>query len=417
MTLGKTQTESRRETEGLCETSASGSATWLGGLSLSTIIIGLVSLLADISSEMIYPLLPIFITQTLAAPATIVGLIEGIAVGTASIVSGVSGWVSDLIGRRKPVAFAGYVLTAVSRPFIALAAGWPVVLGARFADRFGKGIRTAPRDALLSETASEQHRGLAFGFERAMDSTGAVLGPLLGLFLFAWVGFNIRNVFLLSALPASLASLLILAVRERRSKVASGTQGLRGRLAGATRHYWSLLIIIGVFGLGNSANAFLILRAQGLGLGTRDTIVAYALYNAIAALASIPAGKASDRLGRRDLLILGFSIYAIAYFGFAAAGSAWLVWPLFAFYGLYPALTDGVAKALAVDAAGSAGRATAIGLYSVVTGVTQVIASYVGGVLWDKVDPAATFYFGTALSAISVVLLFAMLPSQLHKNE
>ena len=389
----------------------------VSALSRSTIIIGLVSLMADISSEMIYPLLPIFLTQTLAAPATIVGLIEGIARGTASVVSGISGRISDLIGRRKPVAFVGYALTAVSRPVMAFATGWPVVFGARFADRFGTGIRMAPRDALLAETSSERSRGHAFGFERAMDSAGAVVGPLVGLFLFAWVGLNARNVFLLSFIPAAIASVLILTVRERKGDAITGAKSLKLSLAGTTREYRRLLIVVGVFGLANSANAFLILRSQGLGLSTQSTIVAYALYNLVAALCSIPAGKASDRFGRRDLLIVGYSIYALAYFGFAVARDAQLVWPLFAFYGLFPALTDGVAKAFAADTAGSAGRATAIGIYSGVLGGTQILASYIGGMLWDNIDPAATFYFGTALAAASVILLLILLPSRPGNKE
>ena len=384
-------------------------------LSRSTVIIGLVSLMADISSEMIYPFLPIFLTQTLAAPATIVGLIEGIAVGSASIVSGVSGRISDLIGRRKPVAFIGYLLTAISRPLIAFAAGWPMVLGARFADRFGKGIRTTPRDALLSESSTAQNRGFAFGFERAMDSTGAVIGPLFGLFLYAWVGLNVRNVFLLSCIPAAIATLLILTVPERRGDVITGARNLKLTLAGTTREYRRLLVIVGVFGLANSANAFLILRAQGLGLSTRSTIMAYALYNGVAALSSIPAGKLSDRLGRRDLLIVGYSIYAAAYFGFGMTSDVRWIWPLFAIYGLFPALTDGVAKALATETAGSAGRATAIGIYSGVIGGAQILASYIGGLLWDNIEPAATFFLGTALAAVSVVLLVVLLPKQINK--
>ena len=384
-------------------------------LSRSTVIIGLVSLMADISSEMIYPFLPIFLTQTLAAPATIVGLIEGIAVGSASIVSGVSGRISDLIGRRKPVAFIGYLLTAISRPLIAFAAGWPMVLGARFADRFGKGIRTAPRDALLSESSTAQNRGFAFGFERAMDSTGAVIGPLFGLFLYAWVGLNVRNVFLLSCIPAAIATLLILTVPERRGDVITGARNLKLTFAGTTREYRRLLVIVGVFGLANSANAFLILRAQGLGLSTRSTIMAYALYNGVAALSSIPAGKLSDRLGRRDLLIVGYSIYAAAYFGFGMTSDVRWIWPLFAIYGLFPALTDGVAKALATDTAGSAGRATAIGVYSGIIGGAQILASYIGGLLWDNIEPAATFFLGTALAAVSVVLLVVLLPKRINK--
>ena len=401
----------------LDETGGSPSRLRAVALSRSTIIIGLVSLMADISSEMIYPLLPIFLTQTLAAPVTIVGLIEGIAVGTASIVSGISGRISDLIGRRKPVAFFGYLLTALSRPLIAFAGGWPVVFGARFADRFGKGIRTAPRDALLSESSSAENRGYAFGFERAMDSAGAVIGPLLGLFLYAWVGLNVRNVFLLSCIPAAISSLLILMVRERRGDVIAGARDLKVTLAGTTRDYRRLLIVVGVFGLANSANAFLILRAQNLGLSTQSTIIAYALYNGVAALSSIPAGKLSDRLGRRELLIFGYSIYAVAYFGFGLSSDARLVWPLFAFYGLFPALTDGVAKAMATDTAGSAGRATAIGIYSAVIGGTQIIASYIGGLLWDNIEPAATFYLGTALAAVAVVLLFVLFPSHSKRKE
>jgi MFS family permease len=388
-----------------------GASASPAGLSRSAIIIGLVSLLGDISSEMIYPILPVFLTQTLRAPATVVGLIEGLAVGSASVVSGVSGWVSDRIRRRKAVAFAGYALTAVSRPMIALAAVWPVVLAARFADRFGKGIRTSPRDALLVETSAEGRRGRAFGFERAMDSVGAVLGPLIGLGLVGWAALEAREIFLISAIPATLATLMILAVRERRSDIVAGSSNIRVSLKGTTREYRRLLIVVGVFGLANSANAFLILRAEQLGLTTGSTILAYALYNAVSSIASMPAGAASDRFGRRNLLIIGYAIYALSYAGFALANATWLVWPLFIFYGLFPALTDGVSKALAVDTAGKAGRATALGIYFTVVGVTEIAASFVGGLLWDKVNSRATFYFGAALAAAAVVLSFALLKS------
>lgn len=387
------------------------------GLSRSAIIIGLVSLLGDISSEMIYPILPIFLTQTLHAPATVVGLIEGIAVGSASVVSGVSGWVSDRIRRRKPVAFAGYALTAVSRPMIAFAAVWHVVLAARFADRFGKGIRTAPRDALLAETSAEKSRGRAFGFERAMDSAGAVLGPLIGLALVGLAGLDARKIFLISAIPATLATLMILAVRERRSDIVAGSSNIRLSLAGTTREYRRLLIVVGVFGLANSANAFLILRAGQLGLATGLTILAYTLYNAVASISSMPVGAAGDRFGRRNLLIIGYGIYALSYTGFALANATWLVWPLFAFYGLFPAFTDGVSKALAVDTAGKAGRATALGVYFTVVGVCEIAASSIGGLLWDRIDSRATFYFGAALAAIAAVLSFVLLPSQSRRSS
>ncbi|HSE99174.1 MAG TPA: MFS transporter [Blastocatellia bacterium] len=387
-------------------------------LSRSTVIIGLVSLLSDISTEMIYPLLPIFLTQTLGVPKTVVGLIEGIATGTASVVTGLSGWFSDRIGRRKPVAFTGYALTALSRPIIAFAAAWPVVLGARFADRFGKGIRSAPKDALLADNTPPEQRGRAYGFERTMDYTGAVAGPVIGLALLSWLGSGrISSVFLLSTIPATMAAILILTLREKRDRIATAAKRVKFSLEGTTREYRRLLIVTAVFGLANSANAFLILRAGSLGLNERATILAYALYNAVAALMSLPAGAASDRFGRRNLLILGYGIYALAYAGFGAASAGWMVWPLFVAYGLFPALTDGVAKAMAVDTAGSAGRATAIGIYSAVVGITQIAASYIGGMLWDTIDASATFYFGAMLSAAAVALLFVLLPAKNLKSE
>jgi MFS family permease len=378
----------------------------------------MVSLLSDISTEMIYPLLPIFLTQVLSAPKAAVGLIEGIAVGTASIVTGIAGFVSDRIGRRKGVAFTGYALTALSRPLIASAGAWPIVLGARFADRFGKGIRSAPKDALLADNTPVEQRGRAYGFERAMDYTGAVAGPLIGVALLAGLGREgIPSIFLLSTVPAAVAALLILALREKPVRASSGTKRIRFTLEATTREYRRLLIIAGVFGLANSANAFLILRAESLGLGEQATMLAYTLYNAVAALISMPAGAASDRFGRRNLLIIGYSIYALTYAGFGAASAGWMVWPLFIVYGLFPALTEGVAKAMAVDTAGRAGRATAIGVYSAVVGITQIAASYIGGLLWDKIDASATFYFGALLSAASVMLLFALLPAKNLKSQ
>jgi len=390
----------------------STSAGLSAGLSRSAIIIGLVSLLSDISSEMIYPILPLFLTETLRAPAAVVGLIEGVAVGASTAIGGISGWLSDRLGRRKPVAFAGYALTAVTRPMIAAAQVWPVVLGARFAERFGKGIRNAPRDALLAESTPQEYRGRAFGFERTMDSAGAVVGPLVALALVGWAGLGARSIFLISGIPAALAALLILTVHERGRDAAVLTTRLKFSLAGTTRAYRRLLLVTAVFGLANSANAFLILRSEQLGLDRKWTILAYALYNAIASLASMPAGAASDRFGRRNVLIVGFVIYAASYAGFGAASAGWLVWPLFALYGLFPALTDGVGKALAIDTAGTAGRATVIGIYSMVMGLTQIAASYIGGLLWDRVDSRATFYFGAALAGLAAVLSFTLLSAE-----
>jgi MFS family permease len=378
----------------------------------SAVVIGFVSLLSDISSEMIYPVLPLFLTETLRAPATVVGLIEGIAVGASTAIGGISGWLSDRLGRRKPVAFIGYALTALTRPLIAGAQVWPVVLGARFAERFGKGIRNAPRDALLAESTAHEFRGRAFGFERAMDSAGAVIGPLVALMLVGWANLGARSIFLISGIPAALAALLILTVKERGDKRTADASSLKFSIAGTTPEYKRLLLVTGVFGLANSANAFLILRSEQLGLNHTWTILAYALYNAVASLASMPAGAASDRFGRRNVMIIGFAIYALSYVGFGVANAGWLVWPLFALYGLFPALTDGVGKAMAVDSAGTAGRATVIGIYSMVMGVTQIAASYIGGMLWDRIDSRATFYFGAVLAGIAACLLVVLIPGK-----
>jgi MFS family permease len=384
----------------------------IAGLSRSAIIIGFVSLLSDISGEMIYPILPVFLTQTLHAPATVLGLVEGIAVGASTAIGGLSGWLSDRLGRRKPVAFFGYALTAATRPIIAAAQVWPVVLSARFAERFGKGIRNAPRDALLAESVSERIRGRAFGFERAMDSGGAVIGPLVALLLVGFFGLGPRSIFLISGLPAAVAALLILTVREPTGDRVGDKTRVRFSLRGTTPEFKRLLMVTAVFGVANSANAFLILRSEQLGQSRTRTILAYALYNAVASLAAIPAGTASDRFGRRNILIFGFIVYALSYAGFGAANAGWMAWPLFAMYGLFPALTDGVGKAMAVDSAGTAGRATAIGIYSMVVGLTQIAASYIGGWFWDHVDPSATFYFGSALAAMAALLSVMLISSR-----
>lgn len=381
------------------------------GLSRSAIIIGLVSLLSDASSEMIYPVLPIFLTQVLHAPATIVGLIEGITNGTANLVPVVAGWLSDRSGRRKPIAFIGFLLSALSRPVIGLATVWGVAFAARGADRIGKGIRSAPKQALLAAAASDATRGRVFGFDRAMDYLGAVIGPLICLALVGGWGVSERSIFFIASIPAFCAALMILAVREPRqaAKAPEGGSSFRG----FTRQFKLFLIVAAVFGLANSANSFLILRANELGLTTGQAILAYALFNAVSSLFSMPVGSFSDKFGRRNVLLIGYAIYALAYFGFGMANQLWMIWLLFGFYGLFPAFADGAAKALAIDTAGKAGRATAIGLFSAVNGVTQIAASLIGGLLWDRINSQATFYFGASLATLAVILLAVLLPARL----
>jgi MFS family permease len=384
-------------------------------LSRSALIIGLVSLLSDASSEMIYPVLPIFLTQFLHAPATVIGLIEGVTNGIANIVPIISGWLSDRLERRKSIAFVGFLLSALSRPVIGLASVWTVAFAARGADRIGKGIRSAPKQALLAEAASDSQRGRVFGYDRAMDYLGSVIGPLICLALVGGLGVSVRNIFFIASVPAFLAALMILAVREPRDAAKAEIKG--SSFKGLTRQFKLFLIVAAVFGLGNSANSFLILRAQELGLATTWTILAYALFNAVSSLFSMPAGTASDKFGRRNMLLIGYAIYALVYLGFGAANQVWMMWPLFALYGLFPAFADGATKALAVDTAGTAGRATAIGIFSAVNGITQIAASYIGGALWDRINSQATFYFGAILSTLAVVLLFLLLPSRMETKQ
>jgi MFS family permease len=356
----------------------------------SAIIIGLVSFLSDASSEMIYPVFPIFLTQVLNAPVTVVGLIEGLTNGIANIIPVVAGWFSDRSGRRKPVAFVGFVLSAIARPIIGLANFWGLVLASRFVDRIGKGIRSAPKQALLAESASVSQRGRVFGYDRAMDYLGSVVGPLLCILFLSVFGISERSIFFIASVPAFLAALMILAVRESPVAVhhpivseAAKEPARPSTFKGFTREYKRLLIVAAVFGLANSANSFLILRGKQLGLSTTAAIFAYALFNAVSSLGSMPAGSASDRFGRRNILIIGYTIYALVYLGFGAANQPWMIWLLFAAYGFFPAFADGAAKALAIDTAGRAGRATAMGLFSAVNGVTQIAASYIAGWLWD----------------------------------
>jgi MFS family permease len=388
-------------------------------ISRSAIIIGLVSFLSDSSSEMIYPVFPIFLTQVLHAPVTVVGLIEGLTNGIANIIPVLAGWLSDRSGKRKPVAFVGYVLSAVSRPAIGLANFWGVVLAARFVDRIGKGIRSAPKQALLAESATAGQRGRVFGYDRAMDYFGSVVGPLLCILFLSWFHISERSIFFIASVPALLAALMILAVRESSEAAIHHSTASEKAIAqpstfkGLTGEYKRFLVVAAVFGLANSANSFLILRGKQLGLSTTAAILGYALFNAVSSLGSMPAGSASDRFGRRNILVIGYTIYALVYVGFGAANQGWMIWILFALYGLFPAFADGAAKALAIDTAGRAGRATAIGVLSAVNGVTQIAASYLGGALWDKVSSSATFYFAAALAALAVILLLLLLPARL----
>jgi MFS family permease len=356
----------------------------------------------------VYPIVPLFLTGTLGAPVLAVGVIEGIAESTASLLKFIFGWVSDKFRRRVPFTFAGYALAALSKPGLAAAFAWPAVLFVRFVDRTGKGIRTAPRDALIAASTDTSTRGRAFGFHRAMDTSGAVVGPLIALALLAWLGDSYRPIFLFAFIPGALSVLALLAVREVVN--AAPREQLPPLLSfrGYDRRFVVFIGITLLFSIGNSSDAFLILRSRDLGLGATAVVFAYVLYNVAYAGLSLPAGIHSDRIGRRPVLIAGFVIFAFVYLGFAAATSPWMVWPLFLVYGGYIAFTEGVGKAYVADLVPDDRRGSAMGLYNASTGVMLLFSSIIGGVLWEVFGPGATFLVGACSSGSAALLLAAL---------
>jgi MFS family permease len=382
---------------------------YFSGLSVNTFLLAFASLFADISTEMLYPVLPLFLTQTLGASVGVVGLVEGIAQATQNIVQGVSGWSSDKFQQRKPIALVGYALAAVAKPLIGLSTAWPGVLGARYLDRLGSGTRSAPRDALVAASAEEGSRGKAFGLEGMGDNLGAFLGPLIALALLALLHVRLQSIFFLAFLPGLLATLLILFVRERPVAVSAKAR-LDFHLGRFPKSYWTYLGVTALFGIGNSSNAFLILRATELGASLTLTIFIYALFNLVAALASYPAGSLSDRFGRKTMLLLSFLVFVVAYAGFGITTNTVLIACLFVFYGLYQGIFRSVGKALAADLVPAELRASGVGWYTATIGITGLVASIVGGELWMRIDPSATFFFGAGFSLLGSVALVLLVP-------
>lgn len=372
-------------------------------------LLGFVSFFNDISSEMLYPVLPIFLTQILGAPVAVVGLIEGCAEGIASIFKGVFGRLSDKTGKRKTFVVAGYANSAVSKVIIALSAAWPLAFLGRTLDRFGKGMRTGARDALLLEAADERNRGLVFGLHRSLDSAGAVLGPLLAILLLN-AHWTIRSILWAATLPAIGSIFLFFFICEAHAKPQPSVRLFHFSLAEFSREFRLLLLALGLFSLGNSSDTFLILRAKGLGMTLTAVILAYVLYNVFYTLLSTPAGSVSDRLGAKRVMIIGIVLYALVYLGFALSARTAFVWPLFIVYGGYIALTDGVSKALAGQYITRERSAAAYGIMQMVTGLGTLFASVIGGVLWSALSPRATFLFA-AVCAILSLFVFASLPS------
>lgn len=386
-------------------------------------ILGLVSFFNDLASEMIYPIVPIFLTTTLGAPVMVVGLIEGIAEATASLMKFVAGYISDLVRKRKIFVVAGYSLGAISKLLIALALTWQFVLFARIIDRFGKGIRTSARDSILLQNTNGKNRGLIFGFHRAFDSFGAVVGPILGLILIYLLKENIRLVFFLAFIPAIIAVLLLFVfVREKYSnnQFDAGLYIKRFRNISISKvmihilsNFRSLnttlrlfLVISFIFALGNSSDAFLILRARQLGLATGLTIATYILFNLSQTVFATPAGKLADIIGAKRVYAAGLLVFSLVYFLFGIIHNPNWIWIIFPVYGIYIAATDGVSKAYISQFITEEQSGTYFGFYQMGIAVCGFFASFIGGILWSKISPSMTFLYGSimALLAFSILL-------------
>lgn len=362
-----------------------------------------VSFFTDVSSEMIYPLLPTFLTVTLGASAGVVGGIEGAAESTASLLKLASGWWSDRVHRRKPLVLAGYTIASIMRPLVAIAQSAAQVLVIRVSDRVGKGIRNSPRDALIADSVDPANRGRAFGFNRTGDHTGAVLGPLIAFALLQWRHVALRTVFWWAVVPGALAvATVVFAVREvpRREtpraqtdtqEQARDSQPLGGR-------FWAVLGVILVFTLGNSTDAFLLLRAKQLGIPIALAPILWAFLHVVKALSSTPGGALSDRIGRKPLLVAGWLLYAIVYFAFGRASLQWQAWALFGVYGLFFGMTEGTERALVTDMVPATRRGTAFGWYNLTIGLGALPASIVFGMLWDAHGSRVAFDFGASLA-------------------
>jgi len=374
-------------------------------------LLGWASLFTDAATEMIYPLLPVYLSRVLGASATSLGIIEGVAESVNSLLKIVSGWLSDRRSTRRPIVIVGYAVSSLARPLIALTSSWPQVLAIRALDRTGKGIRGAPRDAMLATHAAASTRGRIFGFHRAMDHTGAVVGPVVATLFLAFFPGQYRLLFALTAIPGALAVATLFRVEEPASASGYGaagsaaTQERQAHFARLPKDLYLVLGIIFLFSLGSSADAFLLLRlADALGSATFLPLL-WAAHHVVKASLSTWGGGLSDRLGRRSVIVIGWAIYSLEYLGFALVSNAVAFVALFLFYGIHFALAEGAEKALVADLTPPHRQGTAFGLYNGVLGVGMLVASIVFGVVYDQVSPAAAFIMGAALSAAAAVLL------------
>ncbi|MFQ5947872.1 MAG: MFS transporter [Acidimicrobiia bacterium] len=377
-------------------------------LPATVVALGFVSFLTDFSSEMIYPLLPVFLVQVLGAGAIALGTIEGVAEATAALLKVVSGWWTDRLPRRKPLVIAGYGLSGAARPIIGAAMAWPVVVILRFADRIGKGIRTSPRDALIADVTRPSQRGAAYGLHRAMDHAGAVVGPLVAGGLLLLPGFTLRRVFFLAAIPAALAMIVLsTSVREPNRVDAPSAKPISifGQWHELGTDFRRLLLVVLIFALGNSTDAFLLLRLTDAGIAAGWVAVLWSFHHVVKAAATYVGGSLSDRVGRKPLIAAGWGVYGATYLGFALVSESAGLIALFLAYGLYFDLTEPVERAWVAGLAPGRLRGTAFGLYHGTVGIAALPASLLFGAVYAVVGPAAAFGTGAGLALVATVLL------------
>ena len=391
------------------------------GISKNVFALGSTSFLTDVSREMIYPLLPLYLRSVLGASTAFVGLVEGIAESTSSVLNIVSGWLSDRIKKRKTLLLWGYSLSAVTRPLIAVATiGWHILL-VRFVEKVGKGIRVPPRDALIAESCTPENRGKGFGLHRSMDNVGSILGPLLAFSLLIYLNNDYRTLFWISSIPAFLAIGILTFVVSEKPRDISQTEApsvnRRFNLKQFNRPFKLFLIATTVFELANSSNAFLLLRVKDLGLSLELIPIIYLFSNIFKTISSMPGGILSDKLGRRNVLVVGWIVYGISYFGFAFITSVTQAWVIFGIYGLFSGMTEGVKKAFVADLVPKEVRGSAYGIHSFLVSFPQLPASLLLGILWQKFNATVAFSVGASFAILGGFLLLIFIPAKTRVDE
>ncbi len=372
------------------------------------------SFLTDVATEMIYPLLPVFLSTVLGANASFIGAIEGAAESTASLLKLASGWWSDKVRKRKPFVVWGYGIATAVRPFIALAQSAGVVLGIRVADRVGKGIRSSARDALLADSVEPDMRGRAFGFHASADNAGAVVGPLIAFALLRYMNFSLRHVFWLAAIPGVLAFIVLVAAVKDIEAPVTKEDSAKPVLSGEklNNRFWVYLVVVLVFTLGNSTDAFLLLRSNQLGVAVALAPILWAVLNLVKSLFGTWLSGLSDRVGRKPLIVAGWLLYAAVYFGFSRATAPWHAWALIATYGLFYAMTEGTEKALVADIVPKQKRGVAFGWYNLAIGLGALPASLMFGAIWDRLGSPVAFMFGASLALLAAIGMAVVAPGR-----